>query len=429
MIIGCSSKKTTKETKEEYAIDGKAARKLPAAKLLSVDEYGMYKATKDIFVLGAFLDKKSPHLKTFFDTAKIDNRRLPYSFTVAKEIINTLNITEDTVYIFKDFDEKINKLTFGSDSCTSSDQLLSFLKVNSVRRIWDYSHESQSEIYSHPIKIHVLFFIDEESEDREPIKELFNELSSLWNEQVLFVKVDDTEEQVATFFGINLDHLPAVVLADLTDQKDETKDKKKMITKQYPYKGDLTVTDISAFITSFFDGGLTPVPRSEPVLADDLTHNVVIVRNKNFKEVVIDNDKDVLVEFYAPYCGHCRRLAPTYEEVGRRFKPVDSVIIAKFDGIANDIPVFPGIDVRGYPTIYFFRGDNKTRAFPHNELGRDVGDFIFYVKRNAATPISLDDLAEDLPEHARPPPIPDDEPQPEANADDEEDEEHWEPII
>jgi len=353
----------------------------------------------------------------------LDNRRLPYSFTVSKEIINTLNITEDTVYIFKDFDDKVNKLEFATDSCSTSDQLLSFLKVNSVRRIWQYSHEAQGEIYSNPIKIHLLFFIDEESEDRQPVIELFDELSRLWNEQVLFVKVDDTEEQVATFFGVNLDNLPAVVLADLTDQKNENKDRKHMKTKQYPYTGPLTISDISSFITSYFAGALTPVPRSEPVLADDLTHNVAIIRNKNFHEVVIDNDKDVLVEFYAPYCGHCRNLAPTYEEVGRRFKPVESVIIAKFDGTTNDIPVFPGIDVKGFPTIYFFRGDNKTRAIPHNELGRDVGDFIFYVKRNAATSIALEDLADDLPEDSRPKPMVFDEQQPVE--DDEEMDEQW----
>merc|ERR1712107_905752 len=42
---------------------------------------------------------------------------------------------------------------------------------------------------------------------------------------------------------------------------------------------------------------------------------------KNFDELVMKNEKDVLVEFYAPWCGHCKKLTPVYEELGEKWPP------------------------------------------------------------------------------------------------------------
>ena len=39
---------------------------------------------------------------------------------------------------------------------------------------------------------------------------------------------------------------------------------------------------------------------------------------KNFDEIVNDESKDVLIEFYAPWCGHCKSLAPKYDELAEK---------------------------------------------------------------------------------------------------------------
>lgn len=82
--------------------------------------------------------------------------------------------------------------------------------------------------------------------------------------------------------------------------------------------------------------------KSEPI--PDEQGDVKVAVGKNFKELILDSDKDVLIEFYAPWCGHCKSLAPKYDELAEKLNKED-VIIAKMDATANDVP--PLFEVRG----------------------------------------------------------------------------------
>lgn len=65
------------------------------------------------------------------------------------------------------------------------------------------------------------------------------------------------------------------------------------------------------------DGKLEPFIKSEPV-PETNDGPVKVAVGKNFKELVTDSGRDALIEFYAPWCGHCQKLAPIWEELGTK---------------------------------------------------------------------------------------------------------------
>ncbi len=64
----------------------------------------------------------------------------------------------------------------------------------------------------------------------------------------------------------------------------------------------------------------------------------------------------MLVKYYAPWCGHCKSLAPVWEELGEHYADNNDLVIAKFDATANEVA---GLQIRGYPTLRFYPKDNK----------------------------------------------------------------------
>jgi len=117
---------------------------------------------------------------------------------------------------------------------------------------------------------------------------------------------------------------------------------------KYLFEGELNEENLKAFFEGYAAGTLKAHLKSEEVPESNDDAVFVLVGSEFDK--VIGHEKDVFVEFYAPWCGHCKRLAPEYEKVGEAFSDVDSVVIAKIDATENDTPE----DIKGFPTLLFY---------------------------------------------------------------------------
>ncbi|EDO47340.1 predicted protein [Nematostella vectensis] len=108
-----------------------------------------------------------------------------------------------------------------------------------------------------------------------------------------------------------------------------------------------------------------------------LTQGKVIDLTKDNFDEVVNGEKFALVEFYAPWCGHCKQLAPTYEQLGEAYTQSSDVIIAKVDA-DGDRDLGSRFDVKGFPTIkYFPKGSTTPEEY---NGGRDINDFIKFIE-------------------------------------------------
>ena len=111
------------------------------------------------------------------------------------------------------------------------------------------------------------------------------------------------------------------------------------------------------------------------------TGEVVILNPDNFDSIVKDSSKNVFVKFFAPWCGHCVRMAPTWKELAADLKGNNEVVIAELD--ADQYGDLAGrYGVQGFPTLKYFPKDNKDGL--EYEGGRDLSQFKSYLNVNPA---------------------------------------------
>lgn len=140
------------------------------------------------------------------------------------------------------------------------------------------------------------YIFAETPEEREKFAEEFKPIAEKHRGAINIATID------AKLFGAHADNL------NLDPEKFPSfaiQDPEKNSKYPYDQSKEMNAKNIGKFVQNVLDGKVEPSIKSEPV-PETQEGPVTTVVAHSYKELVIDNDKDVLLEFYAPWCGHCK---------------------------------------------------------------------------------------------------------------------------
>ncbi|CAI5477122.1 unnamed protein product [Closterium sp. Yama58-4] len=263
----------------------------------------------------------------------------------------------------------------------TKEAISSFLAANRLPLLLTYTEEISAAIFSSPIGKQVLLFASDSA-----VKELSPALFSAAKQfkgQAMFVLVNasDPESQpVQEYFGADAS-TTAIMGFTMGGGEDPSVPAAGL---KYRMTDHPTADNIKSFTHDFIDGRLKPFFKSQPIPGEN-EGPVTVVVGDSFESIVLDDSKDVLLEVYAPWCGHCQQLEPTYKRLAERFSAVQSVVIAKMDGTANE---YPGLEVEGFPTVVFYPAGKKTD--PVKVAARTLKEFIQAINDHASTEFHLE---------------------------------------
>jgi len=195
-----------------------------------------------------------------------------------------------------------------------------------------------------------------------PVYEELAQAFSFASDKVTIAKMDaDEHKSEASKYGVQ--GFPTLKFFDGKSDKPED------------YNGGRDLESLSAFITE--KTGI----RRKGVMKEP--SNVQMLTDSSFDKE-IGGDKHVFVAFTAPWCGHCKQLAPIWESLAKDFVRDSDIVIAKVDCDAeNSKSVAKEQDVTGYPTIKFFSKGSK-EALLYQE-GRNEEDLVAFLQSKTGT--------------------------------------------
>jgi len=333
----------------------------PAKELATAEEVKEFTDKRDVAVVGFFADKESELAKAFIAAADSTDG---IEFGIAAPASSgDLKVTEDKIVLTKKFDDLRSDYSGDADA----DKIKKFVTSESIALVTEFSDEAAPKIFGGEIKSHILLFISKKSEDFKATIDTFTESAKGFKGKVLFIYINtDVEDnaRILEFFGLKAEDAPTLRLIKLEGD----------MTKFVPETKDITTESVSSFVQSYLDGKLKAHLMSAEIPEDWDKAPVKVLVGKNFKEVAMSSEKNVFVEFYAPWCGHCKQLTPIWDKLAEKFEDNPEIVIAKMDSTANEVEE---VKVQSFPTLKYFPKEGGVVDY---NGGRTLEDFVKFLE-------------------------------------------------
>ncbi|KAJ7959151.1 Protein disulfide-isomerase [Quillaja saponaria] len=316
-----------------------------------------------VVVVGVFPKFSGEEFENF--TALAEKLRSDYEFahTLDAKLLprGESCVAGPIVRLFKPFDE-----LFVDFKDFHGEALEKFVEESSVPIVTVFNNDPSN----HPFVIKffnnlnakAMLFLDFNAEAADSLKAKYRDAAEKYRSEGISFLVGDIEASKGAFqyFGLREDQVPLIVIQHNDGQKF--------------LKPSVEADHISTWLKEYKDGNVQPYKKSEPI-PEVNNEPVKVVVADSLQDIVFNSGKNVLLEFYAPWCGHCKNLAPILDEVAVSYQSDADVIIVKLDATANDIPN-DTFEVQGYPTLYFKSASGKILQYDGDRTKEAIVDFI-----------------------------------------------------
>jgi len=361
---------------------------LPAVSEVTAANFDEFKKADKIVAI-AYLSSPSEAPAVEFQ-ATAEKHRDDYLFGQSTDsaVIEAAGVSPPAIVLYRAFDDPVSIFPYPVPSATV-EEIEDWIKELSVPVLAEVNADNYM-VYAQAGKPLAYLFVDPTSENKDEHVERVRTVALEHRGRINFVWID------AIKFG---DHAKALNLVEPTWPSFVIQDLEKQLKYPLEQTTEVTTDAIKEWVESFVAGTLQPTLKSQPIpeSQDEAVYDLV---GKEFEQVVLQDDKDVFVEFYASWCGHCKRLKPTWDSLGEHYAAVkDRLIIAKFEAPENDLPPSVPFRVGGFPTLKFKPAG--TEEWIDYDGDRSLESLIAFVDEHAKN--SLEAPAKD---ESTPPPPP-----------------------
>ncbi|KIK68097.1 hypothetical protein GYMLUDRAFT_191150 [Collybiopsis luxurians FD-317 M1] len=293
-----------------------------------------------------------------------------FGISTDQAVLSAEGVTPPAVVVYRQYDEPRVEYPYPIADAKASD-FEEWMTDLSIPIIDEVSSDNYAA-YAQSSKPLAYVFLDPTAETKDTVIASVRPVAEMFKSKMNFVWID------AVKYG---DHAKALNLQEPKWPAFVIQDLEKQLKYPLSQNEEVSTDAVKNWAKAYLDGELQPELKSEPIpeSQDESVYNLV---GKEFEKVVFDDSKDVFVEFYASWCGHCKRLKPTWDLLADKYANVkDKIVVAKMEAQENDLPPSVPFRIAGFPTLKFKPAGSKD--FIDYEGDRSFESLVAFVEENA----------------------------------------------